>query len=407
MPSYFPYQTMITVCTLIGLGLGGFPGFKLRISLMSPMFGMIAFIALAFMSSLSTIGPDLTAFYMRYLWKIILMACLAMGLIDTPKKMLVLLMAICVAQGYNSLQINVQYFQDGFSAYSRNGWAFGMRGDNNIYSSATIPMLSGSLALGLLLQRTWQRVLFLSIAVLATHQIMLLESRGAMLGAIAAFGVLVLMVRKTTYINTVFACGLIVGALLAGPPVVKEFASAFESRDNLDGSAASRFVVWKAGLEITRDYPLLGVGPWCGSMLVPSYADLPNSRKELHNIFLEISTGCGLLAAFAYFGSFWLAWYRSLRTRPLLYRFSTVPDDQSALEIVRLSVIAGLAGYFVASMFSAAALSESSYVFLALGSCMSTYVRQFSNSCEKQDEPNVDSLAQEDAVVFPAMSISN
>ncbi len=160
--------------------------------------------------------------------------------------------------------------------------------------------------------------------------------------------------------------------------MVKEFLSSFESTENLDGSAASRFVVWRAGLEIIRDNPILGVGPWAGSVLVPAYANLDVPRKELHNIYLEIGTGCGVFAAFAYFGSYWLSWFGVFRNRRRWAVNTNGTSDDNAIEIVGLSVLASLPGYFLASMFSAAALAESSYVMLALGASLSTWIHSSS-----------------------------
>ncbi len=304
------------------------------------------------------------------------MACLAMVLIDTPRKMIILLTAICVAQAYNSFQINLQYFQDGFSAYAVDSWAFGRKGDNNIYSSFTIPMLAGSLAIGFCADRMWIRGVFLAISALEVHQMMLLQSRGAMLGSLLTLVVFAMFVRKNNFTISMLVGGAFLGLALAGPPVVKEFLSSFESAENRDGSAASRLVVWKAGLEIMRDNPLLGVGPWAGSLLVPEYANLAVPKKELHNIFLEIGTGCGIFAALAYFGSYWLSWFGVYQSRHSWAHNVDESTDDNALEIVGLTVISALPGYFLASMFSAAALAESSYVILALGAAMTSYLRK-------------------------------
>ncbi len=212
MPAYFPYPTMITSALIFGVLLNGFRDINLKPKLLSPVTGLLLFIGLAFVSSWSSIAPELSDFYLRFLWKIILMACLAIALIDTPRKMIILLIAICVAQAYNSFQINLQYFQDGFSAYARDGWAFGRKGDNNIYSSFTIPMMAGSLALGFCAKSLWMRLLFLLACGLAVHQIMLLESRGAMLGSAMTILVMVTFVRKNKFTISMMAMGAVLAS---------------------------------------------------------------------------------------------------------------------------------------------------------------------------------------------------
>jgi O-antigen ligase len=376
MPSYFPYPTIITCALLAGIAINGFQGFAIQPKLLSPITGLLLFICIAFLSSWSSIGPMLSSFYLRFLWKIVFMACMTMVLIDTPQKMLSLLFGICIAQAYNSFQINLQYFQDGFSAYVLDSWAFGAKGDNNIYSSFTIPMLAGSLALGLCSDRLWIRATFLTVSALEVHQMMLLQSRGAMLGSLLTLTLVAVFVRKNSFTLSMITGGVLLGLALAGPPVVREFLSIFEGEENRDASAASRLVVWKAGLAIMRDNPLLGVGPWAGSLLVPTYAGLNVPIKELHNLFLEIGTGCGVFATAAYFGSYWLSWFGVYRRRHSWSSKLSEPSNNNAIEIVGITVISAIPGYFLASMFSAAALAESSYVILALGAALSNYLRQ-------------------------------
>ena len=107
------------------------------------------------------------------------------------------------------------------------------------------------------------------IAGLQVHQIMLMQSRGCMLAVllIAAAGVLLMPRSPRNY--AIICLGFLAASLLAGPSVVDEFSSSFRSGEQLDSSAASRFDLWKAGLRITADYPMLGVGPNAARRLVP------------------------------------------------------------------------------------------------------------------------------------------
>jgi O-antigen ligase len=191
------------------------------------------------------------------------------------------------------------------------------------------------------------------------------------MGGIALLAILVCFMPRTTINLWGVTLCLLAGAALAGPPVVKEFMSSFKKEgEQRDSSAESRFVLWKAGYQITMDNPLLGVGPWGGQFLVPRYMAGGRGRdgvgggaKGLHNLYFEIGAGCGIPAAICYFSYFAIAGWACFR---LLWRQKREPIPDW-LGCLCLAVFPGLIGYFISSMFSAGALLESSYALAAGG----------------------------------------
>ncbi len=111
-----------------------------------------------------------------------------------------------------------------------------------------------------------------------------------------------------------------------------------------------------AGYRITLDNALIGVGPYAGQAMVPRYApefaDLP--AKGLHNLFFEISTGCGVPATILYFSYFLIPWF-VLSRYYLLNRYDVSPE----IGTLCLTLAIAVPGYFVSSMFSSGALLES------------------------------------------------
>ncbi len=362
---HFPFQKYIFVCLLIGWVLNGMPGIRYRGKAAIPIVGLISFLGLAYVSSFTTLDPLRSGWYLGQLWKIVLVAVLAAITIDSPKKLVILLFAVVIAQGYNAYQINLQYFQDGMSIYARmTNW--GSKGDNNTYSILTIPVFAMSLALASCDFRPSWRLLALGIAVLQVHEIMLLESRGAMLGTCVMMAFLLYFVPKTRLNKLFIAVFMIVGFLLAGPSVVEEFSSAFASEEKRDSSAESRFYLWQAGWDITLDHPVLGVGPHCGALVVKDHyhGELDNPVKELHNLVFELSTGTGVPATTLYMMFFIVPWWYCFRRRDW-----SGQDDPSeiGLSAARLAVLCGVPGYMCASMFSSGALLETGYILAACG----------------------------------------
>jgi len=361
IPEDSEFQKYVGVCVLIGVLLTGMRGNRFSGWLGVSVFSLLGFLALAYLSSLQSHAPTLTEFYLDVITKVILMAIVTAKLVDTPRKAVILLWVVCITQGYNAMRINEQYFQDGYSLYATiTSW--GTKGDNNLYSIFTIPAMAASTSLVMYSLRWWARSLAGGVLILQMHQIMLLESRGCMLGALFMFAVAILLMPKNRYTIRVTVLAVLGGAALAGPPVIEEFTSSFESAENRDSSAESRFDLWKAGIAITGDYPLLGVGPFAGQTLVGQYSDMYAGKdmKDVHNLALEVSSGCGIPAALLYFNFFLIPWCvaatRYWRERDLMSR---------EVATVHFALVVGVPGYLLSSMFSSGALLESSYLLVA------------------------------------------
>ena len=267
---------------------------------------------------------------------------------------------VTIASGYNAFRINEDYFITGFARYVNNSW--GLKGDNNVYTLFTMLPVTSAMILSLTSKAIYQRIFAGALAVLHLHQLMLLESRGGMLGVMLSAIILLVLIPKTFYVNvSIVGFGIIV-AVLAGPPVAKEFESIFAAAEERDASAESRFIVWKAALEVTRDFPLLGAGPNAGQFLIPfyasEYAHVP--AKHPHNVFLEIMSGCGI-PAFACFALFLaVPYFRILKFRKM---HANLDSDANA---ITYSALITLPGFCLSGMFAGGGLIESLYYSAAI-----------------------------------------
>ena len=110
------------------------------------------------------------------------------------------------------------------------------------------------------------------------------------------------------------------------------------------------------------DNPITGVGPWAGEaytpQYIPGYAERRNF-KALHNLFFEVGTGMGVPGIASYMMFFAIPWYMHFRLwRQRRHRLSRV------MSVANIGALAGIPGYWLASMFSSGALVESSYVMV-------------------------------------------
>ncbi len=382
----FPYQKYLAFSTLLGFSLSGFKFLPFNSYPRYAAFALIGFLALAFLAAQFTINAEFTRRYMDVLWKVVAMNLLVLLVIDDRRKLWILMWAIVLSQGYNAYQINMDYFQVGYSRYARRDW--GTKGDNNVYSIFTIPVMGLACGLAVYSEKMWQKALAVVVFVFQAHQIMLLDSRGSMIGALGLVVTFLIFMPKNFKIIATVASTTIIVAALAGPSVMQEFSSSFKASGERDSSAEGRFDLWKAGAAITADYPLLGVGPYAGQFLVPQYYT-GSDRKEnkgLHNLFFEISTGCGLPAAVLYVAFFFLLWMGCLLAR---YRFKQdlfSPEVNAAF----LAVKCGIPSYWLASMFSSGALLETSYLLAVIGGVALIVTQQEAMTVLEDDDQPVD-----------------
>ena len=364
LPPDFGFQKWIFACLLIGWVINGFPGQSLRGWPGLACAAFVGFLGLAWISSQQSIDPVLSDFFMDNMWKIVVTAVLAVRLLDAPHKIWAMLWTVSIAHGYNAYAITREYLDLGWCQYVyKTNWAW--EGSNQVANLAVCAS-AASLALLFYAQKTWQKGVAGLIFLLQAHQVMLLESRGCMLGMIGLAATAVILMPKTRVNIRMVVLTAIGISMLAGPSVVEEFQSIFVAEDELDTSADSRKKLWKAGAAITADYPLLGVGPLASERLVPLYYEggLDAGQKALHNLVFEISTGSGIPATLLYFSFLIIPGLRSLfLLRSPAVRQLTPPELQAAL----FAACAGLGGFLVANQFSSGALLEGSYTLAATG----------------------------------------
>ncbi len=354
--SPFPFQKYIFVMMMVGMLTTSFRGNVIRGVPLLGCFSLVAFLGWAYLSATQTVDTRPTEFWMGVMWKLVLVSVIAVILLDSEDKIIGLLWVSIIAQGYNAYRINDDYLAMGYCKWAYDGWA---SLDNNTYSILTVPLLACSLALAMGSKKKWHQGVAGLIFLMQMHQIMLLQSRGCMIGGLVQAMFYVLFMPKTKKNLTIVVLAFLAGAALAGPSVVEEFSSSFESEGELDSSADSRYKLWKAGFEITRDYPILGVGPFAGARMVPKYipeyAGLYN--KGLHNLFFEVSCGVGVPGVCFYLGFWVVGW---LGVASIYVRNRKKLTDKG--KMIALAVLSGLPGYFISSMFSSGALLESSYL---------------------------------------------
>lgn len=123
----------------------------------------------------------------------------------------------------------------------------------------------------------WSRLLWWLVAGTIVYGIVLTDSRGTLLAALALLGVYTWWRRGTLFAGALGAAALAV--LMALPSRVQE-------EGLTDDSAMGRVESWYEGLQMFREHPLFGVGP-------DMYSDL--YRLTAHNSFVLVLAETGIV----------------------------------------------------------------------------------------------------------------
>jgi O-antigen ligase len=217
--------------------------------------------------------------------------------------------------------------------------------------------------------------------VVIVHILLVALSRGAYLGAAAATVVFVASLAPYAHPNrrwlrAVPGLALLVlleGGLFLLPPEQQEIglvtSRAASTTDLGESSIESRLDLWRVGIEITLDHPILGTGPETFPIVFPQYRDsLPaNDRsgwlawrpESPHNVYLEISAGAGVPALAVYVALLAAVFLRIGRALALA--------PSGAVRVMLAAVLAAGVGHVVTDFFMTAEITSSWLFWVLLG----------------------------------------
>ncbi len=195
-------------------------------------------------------------------------------------------------------------------------------GDSLVRSQSTLrnPVFLGAylvlclpIALALMVDRevpkAWRASAGLAFAV-GTLALLLSQSRGAWLGALAGLSLVAVHVSRHRSRRVCLAVGafaLIAGVLVMASPLRDR---ALSVGNTTRGSNAIRVELWQAGLRLVADRPVTGYGPDATASAIPSaisesFENTVTRRQQpdrIHNALLDVAVWGGIPALIAFLG---------------------------------------------------------------------------------------------------------
>ena len=335
------YSRIVAIALLIGWVLNGCGNWRLGKG-RAVLGCFVGFWCWALLSTLiSAIFPERGFAFLESIAKILLPFIVGITVIDSISQIKQLAWTMAISVAYVALEMNHSYYS-GFNQLHESGFA-GM--DNNCMAIQFVTAIGFMFFLGFAAEQWWQRLVAIFGTLLMINAIMFSFSRGGLLSLIVTGGVCFLLLPKRPLHYAVFALATAAGLRLAGPEVIKRFATSFSETETRDASAQSRLDLWSDCWRLMLREPLFGVGPDHFTYYA-QYELGWGTAKEAHSLWFQTGAEIGFIGL-----GFLLAFYViTMGNLWPLTRNSIAHVDLAVPDIARM-VIASLSGFFVASQF--------------------------------------------------------
>ncbi|HEY8504720.1 MAG TPA: O-antigen ligase family protein [Gemmataceae bacterium] len=349
------YSRTVALALLAGWALHGFGNWNFGRA-RPIVYCLLGYWAWMVLSAFGAAAPERAWAWVEAQSKVLLPCLAGITLIDSTRRLKQLAWVIVLSQGYLAYEFNMAYLA-GSNRLEKYGFA---NMDNNSVAVALVTCCGLGLFLALSTPRWWMKVLALGPVALMIHAVLFSFSRGGMLGLVVTGVVAFLLIPKRP-VHYLFLVLTVLGGLrLAGPEVTEEFLSSFADPEQRDVSAESRIELWGICLEVMRDRPLTGLGPWHFPYHAQEFGLTP--MKEAHSLWLQTGAELGVPGLLFLLG-FYLICLRRLWP---VTRESYPAADPWHRDAARM-VIAALSGFIVSAQFVSLAGLETPFYITLIG----------------------------------------
>ncbi len=215
----------------------------------------------------------------------------------------------------------------------------------------------------------WERWYCLGCFITILVAITVAASRGGFLGLVASFVYLLWHARERLRNFALVVLLLTPLVLLPSSPIKRLTNPTVDDQESAD----SRLVLWRVGIRMFEDKPILGVGLEQFKGLVPQYAYADEEAPKLvaHNTYIHLAAELGVLGLLPFLGALVLA-FRSLGK---VVRQTEV-SGPALFHQTALAMQAGLVAFTVGAFFLTAWWQRMFWFFLFLSICLVTIHRR-------------------------------
>lgn len=253
-------------------------------------------------------------------------------------------------------------------------------GDSNGVAATFILFLPVALALAFSSEKRKQYWIGISIAALMVILVICTKSRSGLIGLVIALTMFGFYSRNMFRIVRIAVVLAIAALPFATQQYLERMNTMTDSGGGFEQSARDRMAMWKAGLLIFADNPLVGTGfltfPEAKMRYEDRFSDLdadfraslfrPENKKVTHNTYIQLLSDTGILGALPFALLVAGGILLGLKARHLLLR---ITEHRSELLWIS-GLCAGITGFAVCILSIDAALSIEMYVQIILATIL-------------------------------------
>ena len=388
----------IGVATLVGWMFGGFGDWSGLRGAKLPVLGILIYLLCGlFTWQFTAINPYVAWFSLYPQITIVTMLLVTISLIRDEKEIKLFAWITTIALGYLAWVFNSQFVLENWNRVYWRGFG-GI--DNNGVAMIMVAGVPLTFFMGIQDKRRWVQGLCLFAALCLIHVVLFSFSRGGQLGlCIVGFAIFVaaLLYLPNKGLTILAAIAFVIATLiLAGREVREEFWSIFVDSEDLDTSAASRFMMWEAAWNCMLDNPL-GIGPRNFNLVANRYGGVRG--KSVHNLFLQTGADYGFLGAFGL-----MLFYGSSILNTFIMTTTKTAKKLVWPRYYGHMVSISLGGFLTCSLFVGMESVEIAYIIALIGVCTTTHVNRIIDSEAKKKKVTGASPHPEQDVISAELS---
>jgi putative inorganic carbon (hco3(-)) transporter len=335
--------------------------------------GAIIFMIATLVAQLGGIDAKTGWIWMDYMLRLVLVSLLAVKLIDTPKRFLIVMAVIACSFGFHSAKAGLASLLGGGLRFSE-----GLAGsfiDNNGYALGIAMILPLLIATGQnirLLKEAWHKLqyaLYMGV-ILSAFAIVCTFSREGFLAMATGIIVLIYLQKRKFVILSLFL--LIIMIAIPFIPIPKGYFGRIESINKYeeiqDESAISRFHFWRVAVDMALDHPF-GIGLKGYEQAYDRYDFLQGRygpKRSVHSSHFEVLAETGFTGAVIWFGMFAYAFYAAFRIRRRARNACLSPELKHLFFTCSNALIASMASFVVGGSFIALSLNDITWLTFGL-----------------------------------------
>ncbi len=300
--------------------------------------------------------------------KLVVFYYLIVSLIDDKKKFITFMWVFILIITYMSFDSFRLYLSGGFihrMNVDRLQGTTSAAGDPNSLATTLIVTIPLILALATYHKEKLIKFCLYSLSLL---MIALMVITGSRTGLVAFIGIIIagfIYSRKKFLYGTVIIMVMIVGWVSLPDQYRERYMLFSEISQDVDQVSSGRWEIWKAGINMIPDRPILGVGAGAFAWAYGSGRYGPPQHMQSHNLYIEIFATMGIIGFIAC-SMFLFFLIKKLK----ILEQSEFPEDKKWISIFSRNFILSIISLLIAGLFGHNLLRYTWYMIAALATVM-------------------------------------